>query len=142
MPRRFPEPDHAADVERHFAGMITDPVTPPGLPPELDVQTERNYGGQWQATDRNTYDGAPDSPPGCRIVGTGRTQQDAIDDLLEGLGYIHCDQCGKWCDGVKALTYDRHGAEADLCSTECYSAFDIDRHSTLIDAAMDAAKAC
>lgn len=39
----------------------------------------------WSAVDGNTYDGAEDAGPQC--IGYGRTEQEAIADLLEQLGW-------------------------------------------------------
>jgi hypothetical protein len=41
------------------------------------ISTTRHYHGEWTAIDENTYDG-----PGS-LMGFGKTEQDAIDDLLE-----------------------------------------------------------
>ncbi|HET6198246.1 MAG TPA: hypothetical protein VFE12_20955 [Acetobacteraceae bacterium] len=50
----------------------TDYVHPP-IP-------DRRY--DWSAIDRDTYDGAPDA--GCgNTIGFGRTEQEAVEDLLE-----------------------------------------------------------
>lgn len=54
-------------------------------------------GWDWSAVDSDTYDGAEDSHPDNQIVGRGRTELDAINDLVEQLteaayerGYKDC----------------------------------------------------
>lgn len=47
---------------------------PPPIPP-------RDH--DWCAYDDDTYDGAEDSGPLARAIGYGKTEADAIDDLLD-----------------------------------------------------------
>jgi hypothetical protein len=49
--------------------------------PDMDIQVSQNYIGEWEAIDRNTYDGAPDSR--SAVMGNGKTPLDAIIDLLD-----------------------------------------------------------
>ena len=42
----------------------------------------------WHAIDDDTYDGAEDAGPLARVIGYGRTEQDAIDDLMEQLAEV------------------------------------------------------
>lgn len=44
---------------------------------EPNIKTEAHYSDEWSAIDDNTYDGFPGS-----MIGWGRTEQEAIDDLL------------------------------------------------------------
>ena len=50
----------------------------------MRIKTERQY-FQWVAYDDETYDGAPDSSRRARAIGTGDTEQEAIEDLQEQL---------------------------------------------------------
>lgn len=43
---------------------------------EPNIKTEAHYSDEWSAIDDNSYDG-----PGS-LIGWGRTEQEAIDDLL------------------------------------------------------------
>lgn len=45
----------------------------------MNIKTYQHYSDQWTAIDDSTYDG-----PGSAL-GVGRTEQEAIDDLLEQL---------------------------------------------------------
>lgn len=54
-----------------------------------DIRTSKNPLG-WDAIDADTYDGAPDSGPRARCIGMGKTEQAAIDDLMEQLAEVRC----------------------------------------------------
>jgi len=52
----------------------------------MKVFTEYHaYASRWTAVDEDTYDGAPD---GGGIVGEGKTEMEAINDLYEQMGLI------------------------------------------------------
>lgn len=42
--------------------------------------SNRNH--DWSAIDTDSYDGAPDASPRCRAIGYGRTERDAVIDLM------------------------------------------------------------
>ena len=48
----------------------------------MKIKTDVNPLNEWQAIDADSYDGAPDSRD---VVGYGKTEQEAIEDLLEKL---------------------------------------------------------
>ena len=50
----------------------------------MSIVTTQSYNpmGGFDAYDSETYDGAPDSSPLCRIMGWGKTRQAAIDDWI------------------------------------------------------------
>jgi hypothetical protein len=61
----------------------------------LDIVTDINFIGEWTAIDRNTYDCDCDQDGffSTSPVGTGKTEQEAIDDLREQIAEreIYCD---------------------------------------------------
>ena len=50
----------------------------------MDVVTYELWPGHWEAYDRETYDGAPDSSTRHQI-GHGTTLAEAVEDLMEQL---------------------------------------------------------
>lgn len=48
----------------------------------LTIQTEQHYADQWTAIDAATYDGAEDAGR-ARVMGFGRTEAEAVADLIE-----------------------------------------------------------
>ena len=59
----------------------------PPLRPQLskmDICTDQVPTGEWTAIDRNTYDGAEDAGK-AKSMGWGKTEQEAIADLIEKL---------------------------------------------------------
>jgi hypothetical protein len=48
----------------------------------IDIKTEQHYSDEWTAIDDQRYDG-PGSP-----IGAGRTEQEAIDDLIEQINEL------------------------------------------------------
>lgn len=55
---------------------------PIGATDGMDIKVSQDYMGYWSAIDANIYDGAPDSPLSSRIMGHGRTEGEAIRDLV------------------------------------------------------------
>lgn len=55
------------------------------IPDDIDLRTEHLPNGEWKAIDRNTYDVDFDQDGFYEIgaVGHGKTEQEAIADLLE-----------------------------------------------------------
>lgn len=51
----------------------------------MDVRFERAMSGWWYAYDARTYDGAPDASVLAGTYGHGRTQEAALEDLVEKL---------------------------------------------------------
>lgn len=49
----------------------------------MKIVTEQHYSDEWTAVDDDTYDG-PGSP-----IGYGKTDIEAIDDLMEKLGIVY-----------------------------------------------------
>ena len=58
------------------------------IPSDIDLQTERLPNGEWKAIDRNTYDCDCDEDGFFEVcpVGYGKTEADAIQDLIETIG--------------------------------------------------------
>lgn len=54
------------------------------LDPQMNICTELQPNGQWTAIDADSYDGAPDAGR-AGSMGWGKTEQEAIADLLEKL---------------------------------------------------------
>lgn len=57
------------------------------IPADIDLETGVNWIGEWYALDRNTYDVDCDQDGffSRSAVGNGKTEQEAIADLLEQL---------------------------------------------------------
>jgi len=55
------------------------------IPPDMDLRTEFLPSGEWKAIDLNTYDCDCDQDGFFEVcpVGYGKTEQDAISNLLE-----------------------------------------------------------
>lgn len=58
------------------------------IPADIDLATERLPNGEWKAIDRNTYDCDCDQDGFFEVcpVGYGKTEQAAIEDLIETIG--------------------------------------------------------
>jgi hypothetical protein len=58
------------------------------IPASIDLSTERLPNGEWKAIDLNTYDCDCDQDGFFEVcpVGYGRTEQEAIADLLDSMG--------------------------------------------------------
>ena len=52
--------------------------------PQPNIRTELQPNGEWTAVDADNYDGAPDAGR-ARSMGWGKTEQEAVDDLIEKL---------------------------------------------------------